>query len=164
MKFFTSDQHFGHNNIIKYCDRPFKNADIMDRELIRRHNAVVERNDEIFMIGDFSLKSSMHMEYLRKIIKKLKGIKHLILGNHDSLKPFNYIDIGFTSIHTSLEIEGFVLNHDPAVSCINRNKIFICGHVHNLFKTEKNVINVSVEIWEYTPVSLEEIKAITNNL
>lgn len=163
MKFFTSDQHFGHNNIIEYCNRPFKNADIMDRELIKRHNAVIEREDEIFMVGDFSLKSSIHKEYLRNIVKNLKGIKHLILGNHDCLKPFDYIDIGFRSVHTSLEIYNFILVHDPAISCIDRNKIFICGHVHDLFEKEKNVVNVSVEVRDYTPISIEEIRKMTND-
>lgn len=161
MKFFISDQHFGHNNIIDYCNRPFKNSNIMDRELIRRHNAIVNKDDIVYMIGDFSLKSSTHKEYLRNILDNLKGEKHLILGNHDYLKPFDYIDIGFKSVHTSLEVEEFVLVHDPSVSCINRNKLFICGHVHDLFKTEKNVINVSVEMWSYAPVSLEEINTIS---
>lgn len=161
MIFFTSDQHFGHDKIIKYCNRPFENATTMNRELIKRYNFLIKKEDIVYFLGDFSLESSIHKEYLRSIVDNLKGEKHLILGNHDILKPFDYIDIGFTSVHTSLELDPFVLVHDPAVSCVNRNKKFICGHVHDLFRKQKNVINVSVEMWDYAPVSIEEIKPLS---
>ncbi len=41
MIFFTGDEHFGHKNVIKYCNRPFSDVDEMDREIIKRHNEVV---------------------------------------------------------------------------------------------------------------------------
>ena len=88
--------------------------------------------------------------------------KILILGNHDSLKPFTYIDLGFESVHTSLELsyngKDYVLVHDPAASCIDRNRIFLCGHVHDLFKIQRNVINVGVDVWNFFPVSMEQIE------
>ena len=59
-----------------------------------------------------------------------------------------------------LTIDGtdFIFNHDPAIHCMFPNKIIICGHVHNLFKVQKNVINVGVDVWDYKPVSFEQLK------
>ena len=52
-RYFTADTHFGHGNIIKYCNRPFKNHLEMDDELIRRWNNVVSNEDEVYHLGDF---------------------------------------------------------------------------------------------------------------
>ena len=51
---FTSDTHFDHKNIIKYCNRPFKDIDEMNAELERRWNAVVAPGDRVFHLGDFA--------------------------------------------------------------------------------------------------------------
>jgi len=141
MIYFTSDLHFGHDKVIEYCNRPFKNATVMDKQLMKNWNSVVDNDDTIYVVGDLSLKSSLHIDYISQITTRLNGIKHLILGNHDVLKPFDYIyRLGFTSVHTSLDVGRFILNHDPSISCIDRSKVFLCGHVHDLFKTTKNVI------------------------
>ena len=161
--FFYADPHFGHYNIIKYCNRPFSTVEEMDKLLIKNYNSVITDEDTVYIVGDLSLKSNQQMNYYQSLIRRLKGKKHLILGNHDSLKPFTYVNnIGFWSVHTSLEItiEGIelVLNHDPCVHCLCNDKILICGHVHNLFKIQKNVINVGVDVWNFTPVSFEILK------
>ena len=54
MDFFTSDQHFGHKNIIKYCDRPFESVTQMDDEIIACWNSVVSPSDTVYVIGDVS--------------------------------------------------------------------------------------------------------------
>lgn len=51
--FFTSDCHFDHANIIKYCSRPFESADEMNRQLILNWNKVVQWDDTVFILGDF---------------------------------------------------------------------------------------------------------------
>jgi len=161
--YFTADPHYGHYNAILYCNRPYKTSEEMDKALIKNHNEVVGKDDTVYIVGDLSLRSNQHMNYYQSVIRKLKGIKILILGNHDTLKPFSYVNnIGFRSVHTSLEITidgiDLILCHDPALSCIDRSKIFICAHVHDLFKIQKNVINVGVDVWDYKPVSFEELK------
>ncbi len=166
---FTSDQHFDHDNIITYCNRPFKNVDIMNREIIRRYQEVVKPQDIVYFLGDISLRTSDHVKFYRKLLQQLPGQKHLILGNHDSLKPFTYVDAGFISVHTSLVLclqgveSQYILNHDPAPSCIDRKTIWLCGHVHDLFKRCNNVINVGVDVWDFYPVSLEIIQEMVKD-
>ena len=161
MIFFTSDQHYGNNMIIEYCNRPYKNSSIMDKDLIKKHNSKITNEDTVYIIGDLTFHKR---EFAEKIISKLNGQKHLIMGNHDILKPFTYLELGILSVHTSLEIftekGNFILVHDPAISQIDRSKTFLCGHVHDLFLRQKNCINIGVDVWNMYPVSLEQISLV----
>lgn len=163
---FTADPHHGHANIIEYCNRPFRDFVEMDTQIIRRYNSVVDKEDVCYFVGDFSLRSAVHRHYYEDLLRRYNGTKILIAGNHDPCKLHTYVDMGFRSVHSSLEmeIEGvkMVLAHDPAISVIDRSILFICGHIHDLFVTEKNVINVGVDVWNYYPVSWDQIKSILN--
>lgn len=80
---FTADSHFGHENIIKYCGRPFRNASEMDDEITRRWNEVVDSGDTVYHLGDFTL---LGWNAARDYLHKLNG-KIMILSNpwhHDS--------------------------------------------------------------------------------
>jgi calcineurin-like phosphoesterase family protein len=79
--FFTSDHHFGHNNIIKYCNRPFENVDEMNAALIKRWNEKIPPDGDVYHLGDFAL---CHPEKLEEILDQLNGRIHLIIGNHDA--------------------------------------------------------------------------------
>jgi len=68
--FFTSDSHFGHRGIIRYCDRPFGDTDAMDAHLVARWNSVVGDDDEVYHLGDFTLKSR---GFARRIFSQLRG-------------------------------------------------------------------------------------------
>lgn len=164
MLYFTSDHHFYHEGILGLCGRPFKNMQEMHRRLVRNHNEIVTPEDTVYFIGDFSMCNSRYKKPLSDIVAKLNGTKHLILGNHDNFKPFDYVDMGFTSVHTSLVVEGFILHHDPCASCIDRDSVWLCGHVHDLFETQSNVINVGVDVWNYTPVPLTSIQEMAASL
>ena len=152
-----ADPHFGHPNIIKYCKRPFIHVEEMDKVIIDNSNSVVTNDDELIIVGDLCLKSATYHNYYISKINKLKGKKILIIGNHDDLRPRFYLSVGFYSVHTSLEIKirdiDAVVVHDPCFSVMNRSKLYICGHVHDLFFMQKNVINVGVDIHNYFPVS-----------
>ncbi len=79
----TSDTHFGHNNIIKFCARPFKDAIEMDEHLILNWNRCVRPDDIVIHLGDFS----MSEQALQRVARRLNGRKFLILGNHDYPHP-----------------------------------------------------------------------------
>lgn len=83
-RFFTSDFHFSHNNVRAYCDRPWASKEEMNEGLVKLWNEQVTPQDEVFIIGDFSLSPKAVMEYANR----LNGTKRLILGNHDA--PFNF--------------------------------------------------------------------------
>src|SRR5271170_819424 len=95
--FFTSDEHYGHTNIIKYTNRPYKDVETMNRDLIARHNSVVDPLDIVYHLGDFAL---THPRYAHDILKKLNGAKHILVkGNHDkSLRVMKEV-IGFDEVH-----------------------------------------------------------------
>ena len=73
--FFTSDTHFYHSNIIKFCNRPFNDKHDMNEELISQWNSIVSDTDEVYHLGDFSLGTSKLTE---EILNTLKGRIHLI--------------------------------------------------------------------------------------
>ena len=77
--YFTSDTHFGHANIIKFCNRPFKNVEEMNQKLIENWNSVVGPNDLVFHLGDFAFGGQPLWRYIRE---QLNGNIILIKGNH----------------------------------------------------------------------------------
>ena len=164
MNFYTSDQHFYHKNIIRYCDRPFQGIKDMHETMVKSWNKVVTPEDTVYCLGDFAMVGTNGSGQVRKVLSKLNGAKVLILGNHDEMKPFTYIDSGFLSVHTSLEMvdqgHEIVMHHDPCIKCgIPNNKVFLHGHIHNLYKSipEKNAVCVSVENWDYAPITMKQI-------
>ena len=78
--FFTSDTHFNHTNIIRFCSRPFKDVEHMNETLIANWNRVVGPDNIVFHLGDFCLGGSAEWT---KILKRLNGKIYLIAGNHD---------------------------------------------------------------------------------
>ena len=79
MIYFTADTHFGHENVIRFCSRPFSCAAEMDEALIENWNSRVKGNDTVYVLGDMFFRSVNFEE----ILKRLKGKKRLIVGNHD---------------------------------------------------------------------------------
>ena len=81
MTYFTSDQHFGHFNIIRLSRRPFKTVEEMDATMVERWNAKVRDGDTVYVLGDLFFRAAT----VEPILKRLKGHKHLLLGSHDPL-------------------------------------------------------------------------------
>ena len=167
MRWFISDHHFGHKNIIKYCSRPFKSVEEMDAYMIAKWNGVVKPDDEVFYVGDFSFHCTGRTE---EIARSLNGFKHLIVGNHDERRSKQYWRKLFVTVQDDMKLlmEGvgrFVyLTHYPVYGH-RQPQIVIHGHSHNYrpllttYTTTKQLLfNVSVENVEFTPLS--EIKIL----
>ena len=161
MNFFTSDEHYWHQRIIEYCKRPFRDQVDMNNAMIERNNAVVGKNDTVYHLGDFCLCRKHDVETVYNVVKQLHGTHILIMGNHDKLTPFEYIDAGFQSVHTSLlaSVCGLpvALVHDPAVATVKRDLTFLVGHVHDMYTKCLNTVNVGVDVHNFMPVSEEKI-------
>ena len=170
--FYISDTHFGHSNIIRLCNRPFVDVTEMDRVLIENWNARVGKDDHVWHLGDFSFKSAIPAE---NYLKKLNGIKHLIIGNHDAkgvLKQANLSEWFETVDYALFRTDGagrkLWLCHYPMMSA-PRNTYMLYGHIHSnqpesfwpLLSTYESALNCSVEVNGYMPVTLEEL--IVNN-
>jgi calcineurin-like phosphoesterase family protein len=157
---FTADEHYGHDNIIKYCTRPYADVKTMNRALIQNYNRVVTDDDTVYHLGDFGFFSMDSLNVLRKFVQQLNGTKILILGNHDRLPAQEYVEAGFRSAHTFLEVDGYLLTHDPCNTIIYPERRWLCGHVHTFFKHCNNTINVGVDQWAFAPVTKDEVDTL----
>ena len=160
MVFFTADQHFGHQNIIKYCNRPFGTVSEMNQYMIDRWNRKVKKDDKVFVLGDFALAPS------KDIIKwgrALNGNKTLVLGNHDRANKTVYLEAGFQEVikYPILWNEFYILSHAPKTKTDMGRLYNIFAHIHNDSRFENvtdSGICVNVERTEYAPISFKEIQ------
>lgn len=162
---FTADTHFGHENIIKYIKRPFRNCEEMDNAMIRNWNSRVKKDDVVFHLGDFCFKNtknrgegnSHHADYY---MNKLNGKIILVSGNHDKNNTAKSCIESITIALGGMEI---LLTHKPTFGCASHD-LFLCGHVHSLWKSSLGgdscplTINVGVDVWGFTPINIETIK------
>ena len=75
MIYFISDTHFCHSNIIKYCDRPFKDVKEMNETIINNWNNIVTNEDIVYHLGDFCLSTD---DEIKNIFNRLNGTIILI--------------------------------------------------------------------------------------
>ncbi len=160
-RFVIADTHFGHGNIIKYENRPFESTIEMDNKIIDYWNEVVTNEDLVYILGDFTL--STRKEVIRNLVNKLNGKKILVMGNHDTKKPKDYIECGFiNATRKPIMVEpGVILMHEPFndKTYIASNYIYIFGHVHGkhtLMDDYPNCMCVSIERINYRPIDLDE--------
>lgn len=160
MLYFSSDTHFGHANIIKYCKRPFRNIEEMDEKIIENWNSVVNDSDTVYHLGDFSFRDP----YLYR--KRLKGMIVLIRGNHD----FRYLKQiekkVFESVHDLLSIKVedtvIVLCH-YAMRVWHKshfNSFHIYGHSHGGLADYGKTYDVGVDNNNFIPISFLQLKQI----
>ena len=162
---FTSDTHFGHENIIKYCNRPFENVEQMNETLIRNFNQRIKPNDRVFFAGDFCFRNSAggkkgegETHKATYYQEKVNGIWTFIKGNHDRN---NSLKTCIEKIVIRYGGERICIVHNPLHADKNYKYNFV-GHVHERWKIRKLgdssiMINVGVDVWNFTPVSFEEI-------
>ena len=165
--FLTSDLHLDHENIIKYCHRPFLNVEDMNRTLVNNWNNTVGKKDRVYFLGDMSFgKGSRSADHW---LSKLNGDIYFIRGfsynasgerkQHDKISRTKNV---FDNLIIEYNDRKFYLVHDPANIPSDWKDWAICGHHHNNkleeypFIDKKNKrINVSTELTKFRPVDID---------
>ncbi len=153
----VSDTHFGHENIIRYCARPFANAAEMDAAMIERWNAVVKPEDHVWHLGDVAMRTHA----MRAIVPQLHGHKRLLRGNHDIFATADYVKVGFKEVAAYRVIDNVICSHIPIHELSLKLQWLgnIHGHIHERPSFGPRYLNVSVEQTDYRPITLEDAKA-----
>jgi len=154
--FIISDTHFGHKRLYTFLGvdgrpvRPMANSDEGDAVMIARWNETVGPDDEIWHLGDVAWSPDA-----LRILDRLNGVKHLILGNHDSFEMPIY-DHYFASVQAAAVIGDLLLTHWPVHdSQLTFHRLNLHGHIHDRVIDDPRYVNLSVEHTDYRPVSLE---------
>ena len=158
--YLTSDHHFGHSNILKFTGldgnliRPnFKDVNEMNQYMIDQWNSVVKPEDHVWHLGDVCMSG-----HFLPIIAKLNGHKRLILGNHDKEDVGKYRKAGFQKIRGSNMNSGVLMTHFPVHPAhFGKAKVNAHGHIHERCSPKGSYVNVSVERWDYKPISIEQV-------
>ena len=180
--FVISDTHFRHANILKFKDHAgnpvrshlFNTVDEMDEHMIERWNSVVKQGDIVYHLGDVAMLNTLEDEqWFKKNWPRLNGSKRLIVGNHDDIKFLSsggfFKKVGMWRMFPEF---GLMLSHVPLhiSSLLRMNKpdgvwpddceplLNLIGHIHQNPAPEGPYRNVCVEVTNYTPVNIEELR------
>jgi len=117
MNRFTSDLHFFHENAIKFDNRPFSDAQDMNKRLVSNFNSIVSERDTTYFLGDIGMGGTP--EEFQSLIASMRGFKILILGNHDQKSITWYYKAGFNAVlyNATIKIGGelVTMSHCPLV-------------------------------------------------
>jgi len=162
MQYFTADLHLGHTNILKH--RPqFKNIEEMNNTIINNILNLMNKDDVLYVLGDIALKTIEIEKFLDIMIKNNKNVL-LLKGNHDSLpyQKYNKYILKDCIYDIKIENQYITLCHFPML-CWEKshyNSWMLHGHIHNSFviPIQGKIMNVGVDINNFTPVSFIQIK------
>ena len=169
----TSDTHFGHENIIKYCNRPFLNWEDMNEKLIENWNARVKPEDVVIHCGDFFMGQ---LSMIDSVLPRLNGTIIWVRGNHDQSNRMRLIQekyqdkvfIAGSQFYLRYRQWFFVFCHLPLSNeelleqfeADNREIVWVHGHVHDkwdFYEPYKKSFNVCVDKTDYHPVNIGEL-------
>lgn len=191
MIWFTSDTHFGHQKVIDYCKRPFQDVKLMEEALIENWNKRVKKNEQVYVLGDFAFTGREKMKEIlsklkgQKILVKGnhdKDARSMLEAGFQKVVENERIKIGNTSVLLShfpyhpvtqhITYGDKVLYHGIDKNVDNRylhkriiddgKTWLIHGHVHQHWKVRERMINVGVDVWDYSPVGHERLLEIIN--
>src|SRR5215831_6143189 len=166
-KWFISDTHFFHTNMLKFVDekghriRPFNSIEELHEIIIDNWNSVVKDNDFVYHLGDVTFR---YHKPFNELMNRLKGQKRLIIGNHDKIwNPALMKWFDKAMIWHGFKEYDFTATHFPhRLDSLRDGKFNVHGHIHARHMEDLRYINVSVEVRSYTPVNIDQIVAENN--
>lgn len=161
-KWFISDTHFFHTNMLKFVDdkghriRPFDSLEDMHELMIKNWNSVVGPNDYVYHLGDVTFQ---YHGAFNNLMHRLNGDKRLIIGNHDKVKQAGLLNhFSKAMIWHGFKEEDFTATHFPhRLESLRDGHFNVHGHIHQAHLEDPHYINVSVEVRDYTPVHMDTI-------
>jgi len=164
--FFTSDLHLNHANILKYCNRPFKNVEEMDRVIIENFKSTLKEGDTLYILGDLTFKRQYAENFLR-IITGMGVEVHFIIGNHDKDgKTLEIIEKYCTDVQEmkEIQIQGIKITmcHYPMYSwnASHYGAWHLFGHVHGRKPFATKQYDVGVDSNDFKPVSFTWLRRV----
>lgn len=183
-KFFTSDLHLGHARMTEF--RPFATVEEMNETLISNWNELVQPHDQVFVLGDVALGK---IAETLPLVKRLNGMKFLVPGNHDRCWEGHskvrtrdremYEEVGFVILPGRYRLPHYsglpwVLSHFPSTPDERHGQRYvehlpalrpdeewlIHGHVHDAWKINGNQINVGVDVWDWRPAHISQLRTL----
>lgn len=182
MRYWTSDYHFSHPSIIKYCGRKFKNVERMTEVYIQRANMRAKNKDDVIIhVGDFCCWGNERGIKGSKIkaqdyIDKFNATVILLEGNHDSNnKVKSYIKTAFVNLgnaYTNVSVGHYPSHYEESANSFFPGTLRLCGHVHGnkawkwYWDSKNRVLNINVGIdhWKQGIVSDNEIIVYANDI
>ncbi len=156
---FIADLHFGHKNILKYSPETrghFKDIEEHNIAIVDMLNEYVKPKDHLWILGDVAF-GVQNLKYIRWL--ECNTI-NLVMGNNDTYNIMDYVAVGFNKIVGMYQYKEFVLTHAP----IHTNQVNeryshnIHGHLHNYNVDDDRYINVNIDMTEFKPKSLIQIR------
>ncbi len=180
MRLWTADTHFFHENIIRFCNRPYEDVDMMHRGMKHIWNEHVYPDDTIYILGDYAFKPATKLKEIVELTSELEGYKIVSGGNHDTtgfLLRFGidtvvsggYVKIGGVNMkfahfsYPDAMTENDKTERPDCFTPIEYDKStgqpypLLCGHVHDEFLTSNGCLNVGWDVW-HRPVTDRDIE------
>lgn len=161
-----SDLHLGHDNILRYANRPFADAEQMNARLYANWQATVGADDTLIFVGDMAMRGAVGPHTWQHVREAAGQHKCLVVGNHDLTGSGELRVDGFDDICAVLCIDGdppLLCTHMPLkevpAGCVN-----VHGHTHDEPPRASPHINVSVEQLDYRPIALTHIRALAREV
>ena len=163
---FTADTHFGHKNIIKYCNRPFGSVEEMDDVLIQNWNSKIKKNDVVYFLGDLALQK--HKYYL----SHLNGKINIIRGNHDKLIKNSWVKTVPNIVSISdikvIRINGayITLSHYALRNWCKSyyGQWHLYAHSHGRLVHYGKSFDVGVDSHDYYPINFGDVQKIIKRI
>lgn len=161
-----SDLHIGHENVIRYCDRPFADAEEMNERLHTNWRETVGDDDLLLFVGDVAMWPALRDGVWERIRGAAGGTRRLVVGNHDLTGSGRLRIDGFDAVHSLLCLPGdppLLFTHLP-LGDVPPGWVNVHGHTHDSPVARSPHINVSVEQIDYRPLALPRILALAGEL